>query len=86
MIARVQILGGKKMRFDDEAKALYDADPPKYPESHFTRIVEQLSAELPGEGSVLQRHVAFRNRFIIPGDKLDAVFSTAITEARKRRQ
>ena len=82
--ARVAILSGKKMRFDEESKALYDAVAPKYPEEHFVKLQEELSRALPGEGALIDRYEAFRKQFFIPKEKLDAVFQTAITECRDR--
>ena len=39
---------------------------------------------MPGEGSVLQRYEEWRKRFVIPKEKLDAVFQLAIKECRTR--
>jgi hypothetical protein len=86
MIARVEMLGGKKLSFDEEAKALYDAEPPKYPDAYFQTILHDLEAILPAgkSGAIMERYDVFRNQFIIPKEKLDAVFKAAITECRKR--
>lgn len=84
LIARVDMLAGIKLTFDEEAKALYDVDPPQYPENHFRRLLAKLDGMLPGTGSVAQRYRQYRNAFIIPADKLDAVFTAAIGEARRR--
>ncbi len=35
LAARVRMLKGEKLKFDDESKALYDAVAPTYPDSHF---------------------------------------------------
>jgi quinol monooxygenase YgiN len=82
--ARVRIVKGEKLSFDEEARALYDAAPPKHPESHFQKIVAQLEAKLPGDGPVPQRYEEWRKRFVIPKEKLDHVFQLAIDECRKR--
>jgi hypothetical protein len=39
---------------------------------------------LPGDGDVAERYHTFLRRFIIPREKLDAVFSAAIQEGRRR--
>jgi hypothetical protein len=77
-------LRGEKMNFDDEAKALYDAAPPAYDESHFTQIITELDGLLPGLGPVLERYRQYRRNFVIPPEKLDVVLNAAIAEARKR--
>jgi hypothetical protein len=84
VLARIELLAGRKMRFDQEAKSLYDADPPVFPESHFRQILDELEKLLPGPGTIAQKYQEFKNRFVIPGDRLDAVFTAAIREARRR--
>jgi hypothetical protein len=82
--ARVAMLSGKKMPFDEESKALYDAVAPTYPEEHFAKLQEELSRALPGEGTLIDRYESFRKAFLIPKEKLDGVFQTAIQECRAR--
>ncbi len=82
LIARAEILNGRRMSFDEESKALYDAVAPRNPESHFQHINEHLEHELPGKGTLIERLESFRRELIIPRDRLDAVFSAAIAECR----
>ena len=84
LVARVDLLGGKKMTFDEESQALYDAVAPSYTEEHFTKILDELDAALPGSGNVPERFEAYRSAFVVPGEKLDRVFTAAIDESRKR--
>jgi hypothetical protein len=84
LLAKVDMLGGKKMTFDEESQALYDAVAPSYTEDHFRTILDELGAALPGTGSVPDRFEAYRKGFVIPTEKLDRVFSAAIAESRKR--
>ena len=83
-LAYINQLLGVKLSFTDECKALYDAQPPKFDEQHFDKILFQLDRLIPGEGNLTQRFIDYRKDFIIPVDKLDSVFSVAINEARKR--
>src|SRR5438094_9791945 len=39
LAARVRMLKGEKLRFDDESRALYDAVEHTYPDSHFHQII-----------------------------------------------
>ena len=82
--ARVRIVKGERLKFDEESRALYDAVAPVRPESHFQNVLKQLDAKLPGDGSVLQRYEEWRKRFVIPKEKLDEVFQLAIKECRAR--
>lgn len=84
IVVKVDLLGGKKLTFDEEARGLYDAAPPTYPESHFEALVKDLDGLLPGTGGVPGRFVAYKNRHVIPPAKLDAVFKAAIDESRRR--
>jgi hypothetical protein len=84
LIARVEVLGGKKLTFDEEAKAYYDVTPPAFPESHFQTIIAELDSVVPGSGPLSARITEFRKQFIISSDKLDTVFQTAIRECRSR--
>jgi hypothetical protein len=84
MITRVDMQHGANLPFDEESRALYDAVSPRYPESHDRKLIEHLDAKLPGEGSVVERYVRFKEAYIIPPDRLDRVFTAAIEEARRR--
>ncbi len=82
--ARVRMLPGAVLTFDEESQALYDAEAPTHPEPHFRALVDSLDALLPGTGPVHARVAAFREDFVIPRARLDTVFRAAIAEARRR--
>lgn len=84
VLARVEMLEGKRLSFDEEAQALYDAEPPRHTEDDFKGILRSLDGLLPGTGPTTQRYEQFRKAFIIPGERLDTVFRATITECRKR--
>ncbi|OKL39905.1 DUF885 domain-containing protein [Pontibacter flavimaris] len=83
-ITKVEMMQGKKYSFDEEAKLLYDAEPPHYELAHFDSILAEIDRELPGKGSISERWEAYRAQFEIPKAKLDTVFKAAIAEARNR--
>src|SRR6266581_4393378 len=82
--ARVRILKGEHLKFDEESRALYDAVAPKFSDSHFQEILAKLEPKLPGEGPLLQRYENWRRAFVISKDKLDTVFQLAIKACRER--
>jgi imidazolonepropionase-like amidohydrolase len=82
--ARVRMLKGEHLKFDEESRALYDAVAPTFPDAHFQEILATLESKLPGEGSLPQRYENWRRAFLIPNDKLDSVFQLAIKECRER--
>ncbi len=90
LAARVRMLKGEKLRFDDESRALYDAVAPTFPDSHFNQFIAQLDAKIPGKGpsrtggSLWERYEMWRKPFVIPKEKLDTVFQLAIKECRAR--
>ena len=84
MTARIDLLSGKKMTFDEESKALYDAVAPTHDTAYFQRILDRLETAIPGDGPLADRVEAFRQKFVIPRDRLDAVFKAAIDECRRR--
>jgi hypothetical protein len=84
MVSRIDILAGKKLSFDEESKALYDAVAPAQDAAHFQGILDQLEKVVPGEAPLDQRVEAFRQEFVIPPARLDAVFKAAIDECRRR--
>ncbi len=84
LAARVRMLKGEKLKFDDESRALYDAVAPTFPNSHFDQIIAQLEAKIPGKGPLWERYEMWRKPFVIPKEKLDTVFQLAIKECRAR--
>jgi hypothetical protein len=82
--SRVAMLQGKKFTFDEESMALYDAVAPVKPESEFEAVLAQLSAKLPGDGSLIDRYDRYKQGFVIPKNRLDRVFQEAIRGCRSR--
>ena len=82
--ARIRMLQGIRMSFDEESKALYDAVAPTYTTSHFDRALKDLESLVPGTGPLATRIEAFRQRYVIPPAKLETVFRAAIAECRAR--
>jgi hypothetical protein len=85
--ARVDMLEGKNFTFEEEARALYDAEPPAHTAAHFEEALQELARVLPagdGGGTLQERFERYVAGFVIPKDRLDTVFRTAIDECRKR--
>ena len=84
LIARGEVLSGKKLSFDEEAKAYYDVEPPVFAEEHFKNLIAEVETIVPGNGPIPERVEQYRRQFTIAPDKLDKVFSAAIFECRQR--
>ncbi|HEX2190099.1 MAG TPA: hypothetical protein VHG51_14425 [Longimicrobiaceae bacterium] len=81
---RLDFLEGKRLSFDQESAVLYDAAAPSHPESYYRGLLAQLDGALPGTGPVAERYEAWRRPFVIPRERLDTVFKTAIAACRER--
>jgi hypothetical protein len=85
LVARVTMLEGTKLTFDEESNALYDAVAPHSDERRFREALGRIDSLVPpGEGTLLDRLERFKKDLVIPKDRLDAVFAAAIEEARTR--
>lgn len=81
---RIDFLAGTRLDFDQESRLFYDAVAPHHDAAYFEGALEALNALLPGSGSVTDRLTAFKDKFIVPPDRLKDVFEAAIAECRKR--
>ncbi len=81
---RIAINQGKLPDFDAESQALFGSQAPDHDAAHFEAILQKIDALLPGEDSLGKRVEAFNNQFVIPLDRLPAVFEAAMAECRKR--
>ena len=90
LVARVDMLNGTTLSFDEEAQKLYDALPPTHGEEHFQATLDEFDAALAAEGfsdgSLIERYEAFRKDFRIPPEAVDAVFRRAIDDCRTRTE
>jgi hypothetical protein len=82
--AKIFMLSGGNLSFDEESKALYDAVSPGNSEEYYEKILKSIDDALPGKGDISKRFEDFRSSFIIPPEKLDTVYKAAINECRKR--
>jgi hypothetical protein len=82
--SRLAMLSGESYSFDEEARLLYDVRPPHTTDVELAQILAPLDRLLPGSGSLVDRYAAFRQQYVIPPDRLDAVFTAAIAACRLR--
>lgn len=81
---RIKIFAAESTSFETETKELFAVTVPVYDENYFKEIVSKLDSALPGKGTIAERFQQMAKKFIVPENKLDTVFKTAIAEARKR--
>jgi hypothetical protein len=82
--ARVKLLLGTKMRFDEESEALYDARAAIHEDVEFEPIHRELGGLVPGDGPLHERIEKLRSEFVVPREKLPAVLHAVIEEAKRR--
>ncbi|HTG83208.1 MAG TPA: hypothetical protein VL853_00300 [Gemmatimonadales bacterium] len=84
MAARLDMLEGTRLSFDEESRALYGVAAPTGDEEHFQMVIRRLDSLLPGTGPIAARYTAWRRGFIVPTPRLDTVFKAAIAACRER--
>ena len=77
LAARVDMLGGRRMTFDEESWALYDAVAPTNPGKYFLSILEELDGLLPPGGSIRERFGSFQSGSRCPLGPLHAAARVA---------
>ena len=63
--AKVSMLAGTSLRFDEESKALYDAVAPTHTEADFETVLKQLDARLPGREAMEQQSLLHWRKHVI---------------------
>ncbi|HVY86044.1 MAG TPA: hypothetical protein VG943_12985 [Caulobacterales bacterium] len=81
---RLDMIEGVRVPFSDEAARLLGLRPDLKPLSAYDPVLARIDALVPGRGPLSERVEAFRARYIIPRDKLEAVMAAAIAECRRR--
>lgn len=81
---RMQMLMGKNLDFETEARGQFATSPKLQPLKHYDAILARLDKQIPGTDPLAQRVDAFNDRYVIPKEKLQPVFNAAIAECRKR--
>ena len=78
------IISPEQFSYEEEAKDIFGIDLKGSDETDLAVYREQLEALLPGSGAVAYRLAQFRNQFLVPADKRQAVFARALEECKAR--
>lgn len=81
---RLAMHDGHTFSFDEEARGLFGLAPDLRPLSSYDPVLARIGTLVPGDGPLWQRVDAYRNRFMIPSDKVEPVMRAAIAECRRR--
>ena len=83
-VTRHAMMQGETFAFAEEAKGLFGVTPELRPLEEFDPVLEEIENLAPGDGPLSERVAAFENGYIIPKDRLQTVFDTAIAECKTR--
>jgi hypothetical protein len=81
---RLDMIDGKTAPFRQEALALFATRVELKPLSAYDPTLSRIESLVPGAGPLPDRVEAFRMRYAVPRDRLDAVMRAGIRECRKR--
>jgi hypothetical protein len=79
---RLEMLNGKCLSFDEEARRLYGVAPPHHDDEYYRAIHRQLDAIVPGQGPLGERMGAFKKRFVVAPDRIRIGLETALDACR----
>jgi hypothetical protein len=79
-----RVLAGEPISYSDEVEGCYGVRPERTPESELERIHTELDELLPGEGDLLARRTAWRERHLCPGERAVAVVDDLLPLLRER--
>jgi hypothetical protein len=83
---RILMLQGGKPTFRQEAAGLFGVHLRLKPLKAYDQILARIDRLVPGEGDLAERVDAFRDRYVIPHDRLDAVMRAGIAECKRRTE
>jgi len=84
IVARVDVLTGSRLTFDEESRRLFGAEAGTRHRETFTDVRQKLDTLLPGAGRLSERLEAFERRFVVPPDRISVLVETAVAECRRR--
>ncbi len=80
--ARMAVLRGEKLTFDEEARRIYGVSPPHHDDAFYRAVARELDGLLPGQGPLRERMDAFKKEFIVAPDRIEAALTAALGRCR----
>ena len=81
-----RVLAGEPISYSDEVEGCYGVRPQHTPESVYEQAHAELDELLPGDGSLAERRVAWRERQLCAGDTAIAVLESLLPLMRARTE
>jgi hypothetical protein len=79
-----RVLAGEHLSYSDEVEGCYGVRPERTPDAVFEEAHAELDELLPGDGTLLERRLAWRERQLCPGDRAIAVLEDLLRLLRAR--
>ncbi len=83
MQARVALLTGTRLPYDQESEAFFSLVPGTLDDARVEAIRTRVAGLVGGSGRLVDRYAAFAERFTVSGDRLPAVVEAALDECRR---
>ena len=81
-----RVLAGEQISYSDEVEGCYGVRPELTPESVYERVHAEVDELLPGDGTLLERRNAWRERHLCPGDAAIPVLADLLPLMRARAE
>ena len=79
-----RVLAGEQLSYSDEVEGSFGGRPERTPDSVYEQVHAELDELLPGEGTLQDRRLAWRERHLCPGDKAVAIVEDLLPLLRER--
>jgi hypothetical protein len=79
---RLELLDGRRLTFDEEARRVYGVSPPHHDDEYYRAVHRELEAVVPGQGALSERMDAFKKRLVVPPERIRAALETALGACR----
>ena len=79
-----RVLAGEQLSYSDEVEGSFGVRPERTPDSVYEQVHAELDELLPGEGTLQERRLAWRERHLCPGDKAVAIVEDLLPLLRER--
>ena len=84
IVARVDVLTGSRLTFDEESRRLFGAEAGTRSGETFADARQKLNTLLPGAGRLAERLETFERGYVVPPDRISVLVGKAVAECRRR--
>jgi len=82
LVTRIDVLTGVRRPFAEESRLMFDVEAPAPDRTRTEAARAALDRIVPGHGDLTRRIAELQRRFVVPPERLSAVFARALAECR----